>query len=91
MAKYGKRARVKVKRNQQTPKDVKLNVLQNGYLGFPKLWIVDSKKAKCIFQKEMPPKIQNFIGNRKTGTYVMELCVTKSCTKFQANIFIFYL
>ena len=32
---------------------------------------------------------QNFIDIQKTGIYVIELCVTNRCTKFQANIFIF--
>ena len=45
------------------------------------------KYQNFVFNK--CPKIQNFIDIQKTGINVIELCVTNSCTKLQANIFIF--
>ena len=35
------------------------------------------------------PKILNFIDIQKHRIRIIELCVTKRCTQFQANIFIF--
>ena len=35
------------------------------------------------------PKIHFFIDILETEIYVIELCVTNSCTKFEANILIF--
>ena len=35
------------------------------------------------------PEKPNILCISKNGIYVIELCVTKSCTKFQANIFTF--
>ena len=66
---------LKVKHNQQTPKDAKLHVLPNGFLGFSKFWVFDPEKQ--------------FFYRYKNGIYILELCATSMCTKFQANIFIF--
>ena len=41
----------KVKRNQQTPKDVKLHALQNGYLGFSKFCVLAPKNQNFDFSK----------------------------------------
>ena len=57
---------IKVKRNQQTPKDVKFNALQNGYLGFPKLWGFVPKNQNFDFSKINAKKFQNFIDIQKT-------------------------
>ena len=80
---------IKVKRNQQTPKDVKFNALQNGHLGFPKLLGFVPQKSKFRFFKNKCPKIPKFYRYPKNGIYVIELCVINRCTKFQTNIFIF--
>ena len=41
------------------------------------------------FSKINAQNFQHFIDIQKNGIYVIELCVTNRCTKFQANIFIF--
>ena len=48
-----------------------------------------TKNQNLDLSKINAQKIQSFIDIRKTGIYVIELCVTNSCTKFQANIFLF--
>ena len=47
------------------------------------------QNSQFRFFKNKCPKNPNFIDIQKTGIYVIELCVTNSCTKFQANILIF--
>ena len=41
----------KVKRNQQTPKDVKLHAPQNGYFGFSKFCFLTPKNQDFDFSK----------------------------------------
>ena len=54
---------------------------------FRNFGVLTTKINISIFKNAQ--KIQNFIDIQKTGIYDIELCVTNSCTKFQANIFIF--
>ena len=68
---------------------MKFNVLQNGYLGYPKFWVFDHQNHNFDFSKLNAQNLQFFYRYRKTGIHVIELCVTNRCTKFQANIFIF--
>ena len=49
----------KIKRNQQTPKDVKLVFLQNGSLGFSKFWVL-RPPPKFRFLKNKYPKNPKF-------------------------------
>ena len=46
-------------------------------------------KKQFQFFKNKCTKNPKFYRYPKNGIYVIELCVTNSCTKFQANIFIF--
>ena len=79
----------KVKRNQQTPKDAKLDALQTGHVRFLKKNCFSTPKIKIsIFFKNKCPKII-FYRYPKTGMYIIELRATSMCTKFQANTFIF--
>ena len=49
----------KVKRNKQTPKDVKLNVLQNGYLEFSNFGFLAPKNQNFNFPKINAKKSKN--------------------------------
>ena len=78
-----------VRRNRQTPNDVKLNVLQNGYLGF--LMYIDFEPQNLkfhFFPKTMARIIQNFqvIKNR---IHLIEIHTNNTHAKFQSNIFVF--
>ena len=48
------------KRKWKTPKDVKWEALQDGYLGFSKFGFLTHKISKKRFFLKMIPKIQNF-------------------------------
>ena len=50
----------KVKRKRQTPKDVTLHALQNGYLGFS-FFLPLKSKISIFLSKINAKKIQNFI------------------------------
>ena len=47
------------------------------------------KIKTSFFSKINAQKTQTFIDFQQTGIYIIELCVTNSCTKCQANNFIF--
>ena len=49
----------------------------------------DPQKPNFDFSKIDAPQIQYFVDIQKNGIYIIELCATNVCTKFQANIFIF--
>ena len=66
-----------------------MNAVQNSYIGFSKLWVFDPKIQRFDFSKINAQKIQKFIDIQKTRIYVIELRITNSCIKFQANIFLF--
>ena len=59
---------LKVKRDQQSPKDVKLNALQYGYIGFS-IFVFDLNQ-NFDFSKIIARKIQNFTDIQKTD-YVL--------------------
>ena len=78
-----------VRRNRKTPKDVKLNALQNGYLGFSIFFGFTPKIQNLNFSKIIAYKIRNFQVIQKTGIYVMEIHTNNKHTKFQSNLFVF--
>ena len=69
-----------VTRNRKTPNSVKLNVIQNGYLGY--LLFLDSDPKTLFFQNQSPIHLKN-------GLYVIKVFTNNTHTKFQRNIFIF--
>ena len=58
-------------------------------LDFQNVGFLSPKNQNVDFSKINAQKFQNFIDIQKNGIYVIELCVTNRCTKFQVNIFIF--
>ena len=78
-----------VRRNRKTPNGVKLNALQNGYLGFLIFFDFDPKNSKFRFFEKFAYKIQRFQAIQKTGIYVIDIHTNNRPTKFQSNIFVF--
>ena len=58
-------------------------------LDFRNFGFLTPKNQYLIVSEINDQKIYNFLDIWKTGIFVIELSVTNSCTKFQANIFIF--
>ena len=78
----------KVKRTPQTPKGVKLSVLQNGYLRILIFLYFDPQNSKfCFFSKIKAHKIQHVGVIKKL--YVVNLHTNNPQNKFHGNIFIF--
>ena len=80
--------RFKVKRNPKMLEDVKLSVLQNGYLGFFFVYF-DPQTKNFHFSKINIQNILNFGATTKNGIYVVNVLTNKTHTKFEGNIFIF--
>ena len=75
--------------NRKTPNSVKLNALQNGYLGFLIFFgLLTPETQKSDLSKSITCKIKNF-RYPENGTYVIRLHKNNRPTKFQSNIFIF--
>ena len=56
---------------------------------FPNFWFLTPQNQNFDFSKINAPKHEHFIDIQKTGMYITELCAPSTCTKFQANTFIF--
>ena len=72
-----------VKRNRKTPNDVKLNSLQNGYLGFLIFSYFDPKNSRFrFFKKIIAYKMQNFQDVLK----IQSICYQDTCKQQVCNI-----
>ena len=78
-----------VRRNQKTPNGLKLNVPQNGYLGFVIFLDFDPQNSKCQFLKFIVYQTRNFQVILKTKIYVIEMRTNNAHTKFRRNILVF--
>ena len=77
-----------VRHNQKTPSGVKLNVLQNGYLGFLVFFDFYSQHSKLRFFKVVAYKIRNFQVIQKTESMWLTYKQATSMHNFKAMSFL---